>query len=338
MPTSEKQVRVSYIITTRNRAEFLDRTLRNLGEFITDEDELIIMDGASTDHTTEVVKKHQDIVTLFISEPDCGEAHGYNKGVLKSRGRYIKLITDDDYFYPDAMRQAIAVMECHPEIDALMTGGEAFELDPVSRQERLVTYLHLPPSRQLTDNINNILTYVQCGLGLILTLRIISRVGLFDTSFRAVDTDYMGRLIAHKTEFRYLDVKLFRHIAHAGSGQNNGPECQRDRIRTLLRNQAWTDLFNEGIYPLSAVAGVFGLERLPGAEYLIQLICVGEQVRRHKAGRTLLSVIAQLVRITKQLLRLLWKIDGRTFPSQTTKPLANPTSLMIEPVWDGMLR
>ncbi len=76
--------RVSYLISTKNRAEYLDRTLQNVREFITPQDELIIMDGGSTDNTAEVVQKHGDIVTLFRSEPDSGEAHGYNKAILGS--------------------------------------------------------------------------------------------------------------------------------------------------------------------------------------------------------------------------------------------------------------
>src|SRR5260221_10678427 len=100
MPGS-KDIRVSYLITTRNRALFLERTLANIREFLTSADELIIVDGASTDHTSEVVDRNRDIITHFISEPDFGEAHGFNKAVLLSRGWWVKFISDDDYIYPD---------------------------------------------------------------------------------------------------------------------------------------------------------------------------------------------------------------------------------------------
>lgn len=340
MSKSKQQVRVSYIISTRNRAEFLARTLQNIREFITPEDELIIMDGASTDNTAEVARKNADIITLFRSEPDCGEAHGYNKAILESRGRFIKLITDDDYFYNDAMRQVIELMEKHPEIDALMTGGEAYEIDAVSKQEKLVTYLRLPSTRRLTDDINNILTFVQCGLGLVLTRRVLTRVGLFDTSFRAVDTDYMGRLFAHNVEFRYLDVKLFRHICHAGSGQNNWPECRRDRLLTLVRNKAWVNLFNQDLYPLSAVAAVFGLEGLPGADRLMRLIFLGERARLHKTGRILMDFMVKVLQIHVWLLRMIWKIKMRLSDDSAETPSTpiSSSSAFVEPVWDGMLR
>src|SRR5712692_3457942 len=103
---NKQDVRVSYILTTRNRAPFLDKALANVREYITPEDELIVIDGASTDDTAEVIEKHGDIVSVFQSEPDYGEAHGFNKGILLSRGQIIKILSDDDYLYPDAVRFA----------------------------------------------------------------------------------------------------------------------------------------------------------------------------------------------------------------------------------------
>src|SRR5438094_178863 len=93
-------IRVSYLISTKNRAKYLAQTLHNVREFITPADELIVIDGASTDDTRQVVEANKDIVTSFLSEPDRGEAHGFNKGILLSRGEFIKFVTDDDYIYP----------------------------------------------------------------------------------------------------------------------------------------------------------------------------------------------------------------------------------------------
>src|SRR5712671_2972160 len=205
---TRSSVRVSYIITTRNRASFLDKALENVREFITPEDELIVTDGGSTDETPEVIRKHKDIVTLFISEPDYGEAHGYNKGILESRGRYIKVITDDDYFFPEAMKQSIEVMEKHPELDAVLCGGEEQHFDPDTNEFRLTRYQQLPQTRSLTDDVDNVSIYVTCGIGLILTRRVISRLGLFDTSFHAVDREYLAKMVTAKIDFRYLNLKL----------------------------------------------------------------------------------------------------------------------------------
>jgi len=90
------RVAVSYLLTTRNRCAFVEERIRNVREFIRPQDEFLIYDAASTDGTQEMVARHRDVVTHFVSEPDRGEAHGFNKAILASRGEIIKVLTDDD--------------------------------------------------------------------------------------------------------------------------------------------------------------------------------------------------------------------------------------------------
>jgi glycosyltransferase involved in cell wall biosynthesis len=333
-------VRVSYLISTRNRARFLDDALQNVREFITPADELIVMDGASTDDTVQIVEANCDIVTSFVSEPDKGEAHGYNKGILASRGRFIKLITDDDYTYPDAMRKALAIMELHPELDAVLAGGEAFELDPRTNEQHLVGYLYLPPSRKLAEDVKNVLDYVSCGLGLILTRQCIERVGLFNTTFRAVDTDYMARLIACNANFKYLNIKLFRHVTHVDSGQNNWPECRRDRLRSLLLNGRWSELFNTDVYPRPAVGEVLGLKALPFGDHLMELVAQGERLRRTPKVRLLIPFLAHSIKVAEKCADTLARF--RRFHHRHAQELssnAEPGPLSsTEPAWDATLR
>ncbi len=123
---SLSNIRVSYIIGSKNRAKFLKKSLQNIREFITKQDELIVIDGGSTDGTKALVAQNKDIITYFESEKDYGEAHALNKGILCSKGKYIKFLADDDYIYPEAMRYAISVLEKNPDIDALQCGGEAY--------------------------------------------------------------------------------------------------------------------------------------------------------------------------------------------------------------------
>lgn len=77
-----RQVRFSYLIATRKCAKFLDKALDNVREPITREDELVITEGASADNAAQVAKRHGDIVSLFRSEPDRGEAVGRDCLVL----------------------------------------------------------------------------------------------------------------------------------------------------------------------------------------------------------------------------------------------------------------
>lgn len=324
-------VRVSYVLATRNRAAALDRALGRARHLVTPDDELIVVDGGSTDGTSGVVAAHGDLVTRFVSEPDAGEAHALNRGLLLARGRIVKPLTDDDEIDPAAMARTVALLETHPEIDALVCGGEARTIDPQGREGR-VEYRYLPTGLRLRDDVTHVLDYTQCGLGLVLTRRALERAGLFDPTFRAVDTDYMARLIASGAEVRYFNVRLFRHVAHAGSGQNDAAGSRRDRGRVLLRSGAWERFLDDT--PAEVVAEVLGLGGLPHGRGLAVLLRYADRLRRGPFG-FLLDAAALLLR---PLARLAGMAMGRRRRPSGPAGRPGPEVLGVEPDWDGTLR
>lgn len=235
-------IHVSYILGTMNRSPFLDKVLKNIREFIKPDDELIVMDGGSTDDTFDVVGKHRDIIALFESEKDSGPAHAYNKALLKSRGSLIVNINDDDYFYPEGVLCAAKVMDDHPEIDALICGGEIVEYNPKTQTNEFVRYHYLPDKASLTSDMKNFMYYATHGF-LILRKKTIAIAGIFDTTFQAVDTDYMSRLFLCGANFKYFNVKMFRHTEYLHSHrQKNRSRGHLDSIRIFLRHGEWGPL------------------------------------------------------------------------------------------------
>ena len=79
--------RLSYILTTKHRADFLDNALTEYRKLLGPNDEMIVIDGGSRDRTREVIEKHKDIVDCFISEPDINSFHAQNKGHFLARGK-----------------------------------------------------------------------------------------------------------------------------------------------------------------------------------------------------------------------------------------------------------
>jgi glycosyltransferase involved in cell wall biosynthesis len=232
-------VRVSYVMATYNRADHLQRALGNVREYLTPDDELVVVDGGSSDGTPDVVRRSRDVVSRFISEGDQGEAHALNKGILSSAGRYIKFLSDDDYLFPDGVRRAIGILEQHPELDALLCGGESYLIDSETGEERFVRNIGLPGGRPLAGDVKNVLFRCNCGIGLFVSRRAVARIGLLDTRFRAVDSDYMARLVQSRLDFRYADVRLFRHTEYPHSGQRQRAGMVRDVCRILVRARRW---------------------------------------------------------------------------------------------------
>ncbi len=84
--------RISYVLATWNRAAFLRQALEQVRDWIDPQDELIVIDGGSTDDTRSVVASFGNLISRFVSEPDRGEAHAFNKGVLEFAGSLCKVL------------------------------------------------------------------------------------------------------------------------------------------------------------------------------------------------------------------------------------------------------
>ena len=330
----QEPIRTSYVLTTRNRAVFLQRALENAREFMTPRDELIVIDAASTDSTGAVVEENRDLVSVFLSERDSGEAEGLNKGMLLARGEFIKFLTDDDYFYPDAMRLAMGTLEAHPDVDVLLCGGEAFNSDPASGKLRLVRYQYLPEGRSLRDDPYTVWRHVTCGIGLILRRRVLPRLGLLDTTFHAVDLDYLARLVTSGVEFRYLDVKLWRHVNYPHSGENDAERCGWDEIRVVLRHRSWSQLLT---YPSSEIEKLVGLDELPYGSPLLAWVKEGDWLRQKMPWA--LRFFLLLVRAYHRCFQWAGKIQRAVRPSMRSKEApASRARANEEPIWSNQLR
>ena len=65
--------------------------------------EYIIIDGGSTDGTIEIIKKYQNNLYYWVTEPDKGIYDAMNKGIRVASGDLIGIVNSDDYYEADAL-------------------------------------------------------------------------------------------------------------------------------------------------------------------------------------------------------------------------------------------
>lgn len=90
---------ITIITSTYQAVDHLPRTIRSVREQEYDSFEWIIVDGASTDGTVDLLSENQDIVTAFISEPDDGIYSAWNKALKLAAGEWIIFIGAGDWLY-----------------------------------------------------------------------------------------------------------------------------------------------------------------------------------------------------------------------------------------------
>lgn len=279
----EKKTRllsVTYIVSTFNRAVYLDRTLNNISEFITPKDELIIVDGGSSDETAKVVSKYKQIVSTFISEKDLGQANALNKGMLIASRELIKTISDDDYILPRAMRQSVRYLSKHDEVEALICGGEAFRTDSDGVNYFLYSE-QVPKGMKIGESYNTILEYVPCELGLLFRRSLLPRVGIFDTTLKSVDIGFLSKLVTHHCKIIYLDICLYKHFQYSHSTELQSNMINLDRAKVFINRM---DFDSALTCDTGSLVSAFGLTQSRVNRGFVWMLKASNAIRKTKLG------------------------------------------------------
>lgn len=110
---------ISIICAVRNDGRFIRETLESVVAQSYLAIELIIIDGASTDNTLEIVKEYAQKYPYIVwrSEPDQGQWDALEKGLALSKGKYVSLLCGQDgYLHKDWFKECIQAFNNNPDI------------------------------------------------------------------------------------------------------------------------------------------------------------------------------------------------------------------------------
>lgn len=114
---------LSVCIPTFNRSNILNNTLKVFIDQVKNLDspvEIVISDNASYDETQDIVNKYCKIypfVKYFRNDLNFGFDRNVDICINKANGDYVWIVSDDDYYEPDALRKIILVIEDNPAIE-----------------------------------------------------------------------------------------------------------------------------------------------------------------------------------------------------------------------------
>jgi glycosyltransferase involved in cell wall biosynthesis len=191
--------KISVVIVTRNRAANLKKTLDRILEDDYPDRELIVVDGASTDGTVDLLRSYGDRITRFVSEPDSGEYDAWNKAIRMATGDILKPVPDDDLLRPGALRLAAGYFAAHPDVGILFgqsqvwdgRGAELVHLKDTFSMDPERTNLH--HWLRQTHGLNSIAAFIRSD--------VYRRIGLYRTDFTAGDTEFWVRAASRGVRF-----------------------------------------------------------------------------------------------------------------------------------------
>lgn len=104
----------SIITVCYNSEKTIERTLKSVLEQSVQDFEYIIVDGASSDETLNIIRRYEPLFgdrIKIISERDKGIYDAMNKGIRSASGELIGILNSDDYYEKDALERVAAVYE-----------------------------------------------------------------------------------------------------------------------------------------------------------------------------------------------------------------------------------
>jgi glycosyltransferase involved in cell wall biosynthesis len=103
-------MRVSIITVCYNSAATIKKTIESVLNQTYNDIEYIIIDGASSDGTLEIIEAYRDSFQgrlKVVSEPDSGIYDAMNKGIGMATGELIGILNSDDYYEPKAVEYIV---------------------------------------------------------------------------------------------------------------------------------------------------------------------------------------------------------------------------------------
>lgn len=90
---------ITIITVCRNSEKTIAKTIRSVISQTFKNIEYIIIDGASTDSTQDIIKKHEQEINYYQSGPDKGIYDAMNKGIDAAKGAWLVFLNSDDTFW-----------------------------------------------------------------------------------------------------------------------------------------------------------------------------------------------------------------------------------------------
>lgn len=187
--------------------------------------ENIVVDGASTDGTLDVVKRFEGLPLAITSEPDRGIYDAMNKGVARATGEVLYFLNADDCLHsPEVLDRVRQVFSTNPEVD-LVWGNVVY--DNPDGTSLIRSFRHINARNLVFLDLNH--------QGVFARKRLFERVGVFNTKFKInADYDWFLRVLRSDGSWRYVDLEVARF--HTGGTHSKNIQKLREE-RYLVRRQ-----------------------------------------------------------------------------------------------------
>jgi glycosyltransferase involved in cell wall biosynthesis len=139
-------LKVSIITVCYNADKTIERTISSVLAQRYQDIEYIVIDGASRDHTLQIIKKYEDRISNVVSEPDNGMYDALNKGIRLATGDIVGILNaDDEFMHNDVISRIVDTFNKDKDCQAVI--GDIIFLNYEGQVKRYYSAKRWSPSR-----------------------------------------------------------------------------------------------------------------------------------------------------------------------------------------------
>ena len=216
--------KISVVTVCYNAAETIEKTILSVINQTYQNIEYIIIDGASTDGTVDIVNKYRDKITHFVSEPDKGIYDAMNKGIIAATGEWINFMNAGDEFYDNNVLSTIA-----PQMDNVdIVYGDTMMVYSIGKK------LEKPmPLSQIIDRMvfGHQATFIKTEY---------HKNHLFDLSYKSsADFKFLRDSYIGGAKFQYIPITVVNYEAENGMSASHFLYAKKEDAKILGIDKNW---------------------------------------------------------------------------------------------------
>ncbi len=198
-------MKISIITVCYNAEKTIEDTIKSVLDQNYDDVEYIIIDGASTDKTVDIITKYKDKLSYFISEPDKGIYDAMNKGILMATGDIVGVLNSDDFYADSNVLSTIANVFKEKKVDSVFADLVYIRPENLNKIVRYYSSRRFYPEKFVYG-------WMPAHPTFFVRRVIYEKYGLFKTDYKiAADYELLVRfLYRHRISYYYLNKVLIK--------------------------------------------------------------------------------------------------------------------------------
>lgn len=185
----------TYNLIDQKRKDWFIQNLQSVKSQTYPNIEHIIIDGASTDGTIEILEEYQNKGWIkYYSEPDAGIYDAMNKGILRANGKYVVCLNSDDFYCEEKAVEWLVAKAEETDADAVCASANAL------KDEKFVAFW------PATDTNGLIFGAMACHQTFLIKTSVMKELGLYDLKYKtSSDTGFMYKMLNANKKFAIIN-------------------------------------------------------------------------------------------------------------------------------------